>query len=85
MLNRERDEHELPSVPAEQIRPGEHIVGVDSGGGGYGNPLDREPEMVRADVLEGGCRWRRLGSCTTWCWMVGRRASLAVDKEATVN
>ena len=28
-------------------------MGVDSGGGGYGSPLDRDPEMVRADVLEG--------------------------------
>jgi len=26
---------------------------VDSGGGGYGSPLDRDPEMVRTDVLEG--------------------------------
>ena len=24
-----------------------------SGGGGYGSPLDRDAEMVRADVLEG--------------------------------
>ncbi len=23
------------------------------GGGGYGNPLEREPEMVEADVAEG--------------------------------
>ena len=24
-----------------------------AGGGGYGNPLEREPEMVESDVMEG--------------------------------
>ena len=24
-----------------------------AGGGGYGNPLEREPEMVESDVIEG--------------------------------
>ena len=28
-------------------------MGVDTGGGGYGSPLDRDPAMVRVDVLEG--------------------------------
>ena len=38
----------------------QHLVPVDSevivrtgGGGGWGDPLDREPELVRADVIEG--------------------------------
>lgn len=33
---------------------GQWISGCESGGGGYGDPLDREPEMVAFDVLE---RW----------------------------
>jgi N-methylhydantoinase B len=36
-----------------ELQPGEFIVGVECGGGGYGDPLDRAPERVLADVLEG--------------------------------
>jgi N-methylhydantoinase B/oxoprolinase/acetone carboxylase alpha subunit len=36
-----------------QLKPGD-VVTIDApGGGGYGNPLDREPEMVQMDVMEG--------------------------------
>ncbi len=35
------------------LRPGEWVRGREAGGGGYGDPLDRDPERVRADVLEG--------------------------------
>ena len=52
-LDREGSEYELPPVSAEKIQPGEFVVGVDTGGGGYGRPLDRDAAMVRADVLEG--------------------------------
>ncbi|MHB1468435.1 MAG: hydantoinase B/oxoprolinase family protein [Solirubrobacteraceae bacterium] len=33
--------------------PGQWLRGLESGGGGYGDPLDRDPEAVLADVLEG--------------------------------
>jgi len=34
-------------------KPGD-LVTIDApGGGGYGDPLEREPEMVQADVVEG--------------------------------
>ena len=36
-----------------QIRPGDLIVSRCNGGGGYGSPLEREPERVRDDVGEG--------------------------------
>lgn len=36
-----------------ELQPGEWVRGVESGGGGYGDPLDRDPERVRTDVLEG--------------------------------
>jgi N-methylhydantoinase B len=85
-LDREGGEHELPSVSAEQIQPGEHIVGVDSGGGGYGSPLDRDPEMVRADVLEG---WVSIEKARQIYGVVlnGRAddESIAIDREATVK
>ena len=36
-----------------QLKPGD-VVTIDApGGGGYGNPLEREPETVEADVAEG--------------------------------
>lgn len=43
----------LPNFAFELINPGETVVGVASGGGGYGHPFSREPERVRHDVLEG--------------------------------
>src|SRR4029453_15022355 len=35
------------------IKKGEQLRGRDSSGGGYGDPLTRDPERVRLDVLEG--------------------------------
>ncbi len=35
------------------LAPGQWIRGVESGGGGYGDPLERDPEAVLRDVLEG--------------------------------
>lgn len=48
------DEEKLPGVVECRLEPGEFIRGVDAGGGGYGDPLERDPERVRLDVLE---RW----------------------------
>jgi N-methylhydantoinase B len=44
---------ELPPVGAPELQPGEQIVSVTCGGGGYGDPLERDPELVLDDVLEG--------------------------------
>ncbi|HEY6780361.1 MAG TPA: hydantoinase B/oxoprolinase family protein, partial [Thermoleophilaceae bacterium] len=44
---------EVPLVGAIELAPGERIVSISSGGGGYGNPLERAPALVLADVLEG--------------------------------
>ena len=35
------------------LAPGETLVAVCCGGGGYGPPLERDPDRVRRDVLEG--------------------------------
>ena len=43
----------LDPIGGVELQPGEWIVGVECGGGGYGSPLEREPELVRWDVLEG--------------------------------
>ena len=36
-----------------RLKPGDVVTMEASGGGGYGNPLERSPERVRQDVIEG--------------------------------
>ena len=53
-----RDGRVLPfSTPGKvfdcQLRPGDTLIIEAAGGGGYGDPLERDPERVRADLAEG--------------------------------
>jgi N-methylhydantoinase B len=41
------------------LKPGETIISISSAGGGYGPPLERDPERVRHDVREGWVSVRR--------------------------
>lgn len=46
----------LEKLPAKQefiLRPGDVFSAIPHGGGGYGDPLDREPEPVAVDVRDG--------------------------------
>ena len=36
-----------------QLKPGDRVTIDAPGGGGYGQPFEREPELVAGDVLEG--------------------------------
>jgi N-methylhydantoinase B len=36
-----------------QLKPGDVVTIDAAGGGGYGNPLERQPEMVESDMIEG--------------------------------
>ena len=36
-----------------RVEPGQRWVGVSTGGGGYGNPHERDVEQVRRDVRDG--------------------------------
>jgi N-methylhydantoinase B len=36
-----------------QLKPGDAVTIDAAGGGGHGNPLEREPEMVESDMIEG--------------------------------
>ncbi len=47
---------EIPLMSKEsprQLQPGDSVVMVSSGGGGWGKPLEREPELVLRDVQDG--------------------------------
>jgi N-methylhydantoinase B len=43
-----------PVIGDVSLVAGEWVRGLESGGGGYGDPLERDPEAVRRDVLD---RW----------------------------
>lgn len=51
------NEERLPGVAQVDLAPGEWLRGIDNSGGGYGNPLDRDPQRVLYDVAE---RWETL-------------------------
>jgi 5-oxoprolinase (ATP-hydrolysing)/N-methylhydantoinase B len=36
-----------------QLKPGDRVDLVMPGGGGYGNPADRDPKLIREDIAEG--------------------------------
>jgi N-methylhydantoinase B len=44
----------LPSCAQVMLKPGERLISVSTGGGGYGPPIDRDPLHVARDVAE---RW----------------------------
>ena len=53
MLNAAGERVAVPPVAALELQPGERIVSVSAGGGGYGDPFTRDPAAVLHDVLEG--------------------------------
>jgi len=52
-ITEDGDRTELPVSGYETIERGEHLYSRSSGGGGYRNPIDRNPARVKADVKEG--------------------------------
>jgi N-methylhydantoinase B len=52
-IDADGSQSELAPIGDVELQPGEWVLGLESGGGGYGSPLDRDPEEVRADVMEG--------------------------------
>ena len=47
------EKQELPTMAAMDFSPDERMISEAQGGAGYGDPLDRDPELVRLRVREG--------------------------------
>jgi len=63
-----------------QLKPGDVVTIDAAGGGGFGNPLDRDPEMVESDVIEGYVSLERAQE--DYRVIINPR-TMKVDKEAT--
>ncbi len=61
------------------VGPGDRIEVMTPGGGGYGDPLAREPEVVIRDVMRG--YYSREEAASLWGVAIG--ADLALDEAAT--
>ncbi len=72
----------LPGVAECELQPGEWIQGFDAGGGGYGDPLDRDPDRVLKDVQQ---RWETLERATDVYGVIIKsdQDALSVDVDAT--
>jgi N-methylhydantoinase B len=51
--SKERGEFEVLKHPGVQLQAGDTVEVTAGGGGGYGDPLTRDPESVRLDVIRG--------------------------------
>ena len=52
-INTNGDRVEVPNCGRVTLQDGEMIASYSCGGGGYGQPFDRDPELVKSDLLEG--------------------------------
>src|SRR5262245_62595738 len=53
IVRRDGTREELPSKKMIVLHPGDQLWEYIAGGAGYGDPLDRDPALVRADVADG--------------------------------
>jgi N-methylhydantoinase B len=53
ILRRDGTREELPSKKMIVLHPGDQLWEYIAGGAGYGDPLERDPDLVLADVLDG--------------------------------
>jgi N-methylhydantoinase B len=69
-------------VATVELRPGQRLVSLSSGGGGYGDPRARDPGLVRHDVAE---RWITLDAARAVYGVVllTEGTELVVDEAAT--
>jgi len=59
MITADGQERSVPPIGSVFLQPGETLGQRSSGGGGYGDPRQRETELVREDVLSGFVSFKR--------------------------
>jgi N-methylhydantoinase B len=84
LIDEQGVETRLPNVVRIVVQPGQWLRGVDTSGGGYGDPLERDPRLVVHDVLE---RWETVERAQDIYGVVltgnVEEEALAVDEDAT--
>jgi N-methylhydantoinase B len=85
MLDAAGERVDIDLVGALELEPGERIVSISSGGGGYGDPLEREPELVLHDVREGWVSRDRARDVYGVVVEPTGDGELRVDEEATAR
>ncbi len=85
-INSDGTQTKLPNIVEVEVEPGEWIRGVENSGGGYGSPLERDPQRVLHDVLE---NWETVDRARDAYGVVltgsAEAENLAVDIAATEN
>jgi N-methylhydantoinase B len=76
-------EHRLPPTSVEEIQVGEWVVGMTSGGGGYGDPRTRPPAAVLQDVREGWISIEHARDAYAVAVLGSDAATWTVDEQAT--
>ncbi len=52
ICRRDGEREEIPSKAVFTLRAGDQLLIYAAGGGGFGDPLDRDPARVRSDVVD---------------------------------
>lgn len=78
------EEVEVPSMIFDtlDIEPGERLISQKPGGGGYGDPMERDPERVRKDVEEGYISKEKARD-VYGVVLTGEPGEMAVDRDRT--
>ncbi len=84
-IDRAGAETRLGNVGQVIVEKGELLRSVDTGGGGYGPPEDREPERVLEDVREGWETQERAESIYRVVIVETANGELAIDAAATAR
>lgn len=84
MLTSKGERREIPQVGQIDLEPGERIVEVGGGGGGFGPPSTRAPSLVLSDVRKGFISVARARD-TYAVVCVERAGEWVVDGDATVS
>lgn len=53
LIDSDNSEEVMPGVIQTVLQSGQRVRAIDNGGGGYGSPLDRDPQRVLSDIYYG--------------------------------